>query len=263
MGNGKLWVDLGKQGDGRVGIDILNEKGVGFAGYSGTGKTNLVLRILTTVLDQNEKIELHLFDIKNGSMYNKLFSTFENVIEHESKIHKIRGSLNKLSKEVDRRKKKLDKSGLTYDEYFDTLKDTEKTKWKQKIVVVDCISVIFSKLRSKGDWDQCDKLKGFLETISEEGSKVGIIPIYVFMRTSNSEAPLEIISNLSILGNFSNPEEDHDRWDLLDEGSKFPKKTGELLIKTNTYKGYVKTYNIEMSIDSKEGLFKNWDPHRK
>jgi energy-coupling factor transporter ATP-binding protein EcfA2 len=262
MENRSFLVDIGRCGEERISFDLYKETGLGFAGYSGTGKTNLVLKILSTILEHKKEIDIHLFDLKQGKLYKKYKDNFESVLEHETKINKIRVSLNKLSKEVERRIKKLEKSKLNLTDYLATLSDIEKLKWSEKIVVVDCASVIFAKLRAKSDLSQFNKFIEIMEIISKDGSKVGIIPIYVFMRNANSEAPLQIVNNISLLGSFSNPETDHIRWDLLTEGTKFPKKNGELLIKTHEYVGFVKTYSIESSISNKEGLFKSWDPYR-
>lgn len=260
-----LWIDIGRFKEERVGFDFSKERGIGIAGYCGVGKTNLVYRILSKLIEQRteEEVEIYLYVSSPTYIYRQFTNKFPHIVEFEDKLHKIRAGLNKIVKEIERRKKKLEKWNRTYEEVVEQLDEKEREKWKEKYVVIDNYSVHLIDLRKKVKDEQYKKYVELTRRIAEEGAFVGIKPIYVFLRTCEYDCPSEVAKHLSVLGSFLNPEKDYELWGLVKEGVKLPKKVGEMLLRTSQYVGFAKTYKIETYVENREGVFNKWDPYRE
>lgn len=228
-------IDIGRNGLERVILDLEEETGIALCGYSGTGKTNIIAHILKGFLERGD-VDVTILDPKFNRYYRQYKTEYDELVFYEDGLNKIMVELNNVVKEIKSRVKKLESSAKK--------SKTLNLDFRKRIVVVDSLSVSIPKIKERYVARRYEKFMENLKYIADEGSRVGVIPVYIFLRNVNSEAPESIVRNLSVKGSFSNPLSDYGRWDLVGEDMKEPKKIGEMLLKSNTYEGFVKTYNL-------------------
>lgn len=252
--NNNYKLDIGRNVDNRYVLNLNEETGIIIAGYTNVGKTNLIEYMKSQLLTEDCEIFSYNKRIRN---YDKqLIKHFETNLIIEDKESKIFTQLKNHKKEIERRLKVLKKANLSYVEYVET-NITDKSKWKDRIVIIDDFSVNLINLKLLNN-ERYEEYISILEEIITTGNECGYKLILCGLRCKNSDIPDRLSNLVSCKISFSNPYSDLEEWNLIEEGMKYPKKVGELLVVSGTYGSepvFVKTYSIDSYIIDKRFIF--------
>lgn len=248
-------LDIGRNTNQRYELNLNNETAVVIAGYTNVGKTNLIEYLKSQLLLNS--CEIYSYNKRNKYFDTKVQSQLENRIFTENKFNKILTSLKSHKKEIERRKKLVEKSKLNYIEYInEKVKEEDTSKWIDRILIIDDFSIHLTEMKITNKI-KFDEYMEVLKFIIEEGHKFGYRLFIVGLRCKNGDIPNELVNLITCKIIFSNAKSDFIDWGFVSEGLKYPKKIGELLIKSNSSEEihFVKTYDLDSYINESRYIF--------
>lgn len=162
-------------------------------GETGTGKSRILLAILTNLINSCSNVQIYLLQARKNDL--GVFNNCKQVVCNSRDLIEVVNSLNKINKECIRREKLIDNTKGYY-----SIKDYNQANREQ----LDYIYVVieeFSFLNpSRGDYKEDKKIKNeclmLIKNIVNVGRSSGVFLITALQKPTNSSIPSDIKAQL-------------------------------------------------------------------
>ena len=184
--------------DGLVGAIKVNMNKfphVLIGGETGTGKSRLLLTIITNLIKYNYDVNIHLLQLRKNDL--GVFRNCRQVKTNSSTLEEVLECLEKIDKECIRREKLIDntKGYYSIEDY-----NNEKRNWKLNYIYVVIEEFSFLNI-SKGDTKEEKALKSrclkHIKTIVNVGRSSGVFLITALQKPTNDSIPTDIKAQLT------------------------------------------------------------------
>lgn len=162
-------------------------------GDTGTGKSRVLLLILTNLIKYCDNIEIHLLQIRKNDL--GVFTNCKQVKNNSKTLEEVRDTLKSIDKECFRREKLIDNTKGYYNiEDYNTV---AYYKLKYVYVVIEEFSFLNT---SRGDTSHDKKLKNeclkYIKNIINVGRSSGVFLITALQKPTNDSIPSDIKAQL-------------------------------------------------------------------
>ena len=184
--------------DGLVGAIKVNMNKfphVLIGGETGTGKSRLLLTIITNLIKYNYDVNIHLLQLRKNDL--GVFRNCRQVKTNSSTLEEVLECLEKIDKECIRREKLIDntKGYYSIEDY-----NNDKRNWKLNYIYVVIEEFSFLNI-SKGDTKEEKALKSrclkHIKTIVNVGRSSGVFLITALQKPTNDSIPTDIKAQLT------------------------------------------------------------------
>ena len=184
--------------DGFVGVIKVNMNKfphVLIGGETGTGKSRLLLTIITNLIKYNYDVNIHLLQLRKNDL--GVFRNCRQVKTNSSTLEEVLECLEKIDKECIRREKLIDntKGYYSIEDY-----NNDKRNWKLNYIYVVIEEFSFLNI-SKGDTKEEKALKSrclkHIKTIVNVGRSSGVFLITALQKPTNDSIPTDIKAQLT------------------------------------------------------------------
>ena len=176
-------------------VNLNNFPHVLIGGDTGTGKTRILLVILTNLIHFNSNIDIHLLQIRKNDL--GVFAKCKQVKTNSKTIEEILTTLEKINYECIKREKLIDNTKGYYN-IADYNANTRNKKLNYIYVVIEEFSFLNIKY---SDSKEMKKMKSkcltYIQSIVNVGRSSGIFLITALQKPTNDSIPTAIKSQLS------------------------------------------------------------------
>ena len=164
-------------------------------GDTGTGKSRLLLLMLTNLIKYNSNVNIHLLQLRKNDL--GVFRNCRQVKTNSSTLEEVLECLEKIDKECIRREKLIDntKGYYSIEDY-----NNDKRNWKLNYIYVVIEEFSFLNI-SKGDTKEEKALKSrclkHIKTIVNVGRSSGVFLITALQKPTNDSIPTDIKAQLT------------------------------------------------------------------
>ncbi|MCB2309034.1 cell division protein FtsK [Clostridium estertheticum] len=232
-------------------INMNNFPHVLVGGDTGTGKSRLLLAILTNLI-YNSNINIHLLQIRKNDL--GVFQNCKQVISYSKTLSDVKNSLQKIDEELQRRELLIDNTNGIYNVEDFNKKSTDKLKYNY-IVIEE-----FSFLNiSKGDNKEEKKLKSeclkYIKNLVNTGRSSGMFLITSLQKPTADSIPTDIKAQLTTRISLT-IKDTSTSVVIMGDNSATLLKEREFICKTlDTDKGHTFTIEHQNVIDNIENSF--------
>lgn len=161
-------------------------------GDTGTGKSRILLLILSNLIKYCSNVELHLLQIRKNDL--GVFNNCAQVKTNSKTLEEVLQALKKIDKECKRREKLIDNTKGYYN-----IEDYNQKNYKLKYIYVVIEEFSFLNI-SRGDTKEEKKLKAeclkYIKTIVNVGRSSGVFLITALQKPTNDSIPSDIKAQL-------------------------------------------------------------------
>lgn len=221
-------------------------------GDTGTGKSRILLLILTNLIKHNYFVDIHLLQIRKNDL--GVFVNCKQVKSNAKTLQDVLNSLIKIDKECSRREGLIDNTKGYYN-IEDYNKANPKDKLKYTYVVVEEFSFLNT---SRGDTKQDKKLKleclKYVKNIVNVGRSSGVFLITALQKPTDDSIPSDIKAQLTTRVSLK-IKDSPSSVVILGNGKATSLQERQVLVSTlNEVTGYSYTINHNIIMDSVKNM---------
>ena len=180
---------------GAIKVNMNKFPHVLIGGETGTGKSRLLLTIITNLIKYNYDVNIHLLQLRKNDL--GVFKNCRQVKTNSSTLEEVLECLEKIDKECIKREKLIDnaKGYYSIEDY-----NNDKRNWKLNYIYVVIEEFSFLNV-SKGDTKEEKALKSrclkHIKTIVNVGRSSGVFLITALQKPTNDSIPTDIKAQLT------------------------------------------------------------------
>lgn len=242
---------------GAIKVNMNNFPHMLIGGDTGTGKSRLLLLMLTNLIKYNSNVNIHLLQLRKNDL--GVFKNCRQVKTNSNSLEEVLECLEKIDKECIRRERIIDNTKGYYSiaDY-----NNDKRNWKLNYIYVVIEEFSFLNV-SKGDTKEEKALKSrclkHIKTIVNVGRSSGVFLITALQKPTNDSIPSDIKAQLTTRISLLIKDAPAARVILGNENNT-KLENREVIVRTlEEVKGYSYTINHDLIIENIKNRIVNKD----
>ena len=242
---------------GAIKVNMNNFPHMLIGGDTGTGKSRLLLLMLTNLIKYNSNVNIHLLQLRKNDL--GVFKNCRQVKTNSNSLEEVLECLEKIDKECIRRERIIDNTKGYYSiaDY-----NNDKRNWKLNYIYVVIEEFSFLNI-SKGDTKEEKALKSrclkHIKTIVNVGRSSGVFLITALQKPTNDSIPSDIKAQLTTRISLLIKDAPAARVILGNENNT-KLENREVIVRTlEEVKGYSYTINHDLIIENIKNRIVNKD----